>query len=168
MTDLFVKTEQEYTDYCENFNGDLIVTLNTQHDNPTYESISAMIAKLFYKLECKEFGYMKRERYKKACRIERIVAIEESNKTHAHILIKQYGCGSGDEILNSIITIWHELNESVLVVSNSYLVSTIDFVIRDNKAVCAYITKDVAKRLKHGKDVIDFNSSFIRKHSNKQ
>jgi hypothetical protein len=168
MTDLFVKTEQEYTDYCERFDGDLIVTLNTQHHNPTYESISAMISKLFYQLECEEFGYKKRERYKKVCRIERIVAIEEASKVHAHIIVKQYGCNSHEEILNSIILIWHELNETKVIASNSYLVSLEDYVIRSNSAVSGYITKDIAKQLKQGRNVIDFKSGFIRKHSNKQ
>ncbi len=168
MTNLFERTAQEYANYCESFGGDLIVTLNTQHDSPTYESISKMTSKLFYKLECEEYGYEKRERYKKACRIERIVAIEQANKTHAHVIVKRFGNKSDDAILASIVAIWYELNGSTVDAVNSYLVSLDDIAIRNNRAVSCYVTKDIARQLKQGKDVIDFSSSFIRKHSNKQ
>ena len=168
MTDIYAQTEKEYAEYCERFGGDLIITLNAQHDKPTYESLSKMISKLFYKLECDEFGYEKRERYKKVCRIERIVAIEQANKTHAHVIVKRFGNKSDDTILASIVAIWYELNDSAIDMLNSYLVSLDDIAIRNNKAVSGYVTKDVAKQLKQGKDVIDFRSSFICKHSNKQ
>ena len=168
MANLIRQTAQEYTNYCEKFEGDLLITLNVQSDNPTYESISKMIGELFYKLECAEYGYRKREQYKKTCRVERIVAIEQANKVHAHVILKRFGNKSDDTILASIVTIWHKLNGSVADTQNSYLVSINDIAIRNNTAVSHYVTKDVAWQLKQGKDVIDFSSSFIRKHSNKQ
>jgi len=70
--------------------------------------------------------------------------------------------------LVSIVAIWYELNDSTVDTLNSYLVSLDDIAIRNSKAVSGYITKDIAKQLKQGKDVIDFRSSFICKHSNKQ
>ena len=159
MTNLYIRAQQEWGNYCKSFNADLVVTLNTQRDNPTYDSLSKLISSLFYELECIEYGKNKRDLYGKVCRIERIVAIEEANKTHAHVLIRQYGSKTSEEIIESIVLVWHELNKTKVVSSNSYLVSLEDYVIRDNDAVSTYVTKDVAKQLQKGKDVIDLKSS---------
>lgn len=165
MNPLYDQTQEAYADLCTNFDADFIFTLNVQSENPSEEFLSDLIAKLFYKLECNEHGYEKRSRKRKVCSIERIVAIENASKRHAHVLVKSYGGHDADAIMDRIAKVWFELNRTPYDLSSEYLINRTDFIVRDRRAVSAYITKDVAKELRNGNDVIDMKSSFIRKHS---
>lgn len=165
---LAIKAQAAYAQLCEQFNADFVYVLNTEAENLSFERLSEMLSKLFYQLECSEYTYEKREKYRKVCRIERIVAIEQGQKFHAHILVKRFGNLSEQVITERLITAWRELNNSNANTANDYLVQRIDSTIRDNKAVCAYNTKDIARQIISHKDVIDLKSSFIRKHSNRQ
>ena len=171
MTSLFTlanDTQTAYAKYCAQFDADYVYVLNSQSDSLSFEEFSKMLSKLFYQLECSEYTYKKRERYKKACRIERIVAIEEKQKLHAHILVKRFGHHTERAITERIVKTWHALNKSDAERGSEYLVQRISSEIRDNRAVCAYNTKDIARQIINNKDVIDLQSSFIRTHSNKQ
>ena len=82
------KLKEAYAEWVNKENYDLFVTLNSENEL-TYEQMSELVLKLFYKTECTAFGYKKRERYKKTLRIKRLVSIEHYNKrTHAHIQVK--------------------------------------------------------------------------------
>jgi hypothetical protein len=171
MTNLFTQakaTQEAYAKYCEQFGADYVYVLNSQSDDLYHEAFSKLLSKLFYQLECSEYTYEKREKYKKVCRIERIVAIEEKQKPHAHILVKKFGNHTEQEVTELIVSAWYALNNSEAHRASEYLVQRINSEIRDNKAVCAYNTKDIARQIINNKDVIDLRSSFIRKHSNKQ
>lgn len=171
MTNPFIQAkaaQEAYAKYCEQFDADFVYVLNSQSDDLSHEAFSKLLSKLFYQLECGEYTYKKREKYKTACRIERIVAIEEKQKFHAHILIKKFGNHTEREITKQIANTWYALNESDAERDSEYLMQRINSEIRDNRAVCAYNTKDIARQIIDNKDVIDLQSSFIRKHSNKQ
>ena len=122
----------------------------------------ADLCSLFYKLECDEFSYKKRVRYNTICRIQRIVAIEQKSRFHAHVIVKRFGSHSDDMISAKIALAWHDVNCVTPGNTKQYLINTHDNVIRSNDDVSAYITKDVAYEITRHNDVIDFNSSFIR------
>lgn len=105
MTNPFIQAkaaQEAYAKYCEQFDADFVYVLNSQSDDLSHEAFSKLLSKLFYQLECGEYTYKKREKYKTACRIERIVAIEEKQKFHAHILIKKFGNHTEREITKQI------------------------------------------------------------------
>jgi len=79
-----------YADWCSDQQADLYFVLN--HANSTfskplsYEVLSSQVRRLFYQLECEEWGYEQRETRwgRRYSRIERVVCIEES-----HVLPRQ-------------------------------------------------------------------------------
>lgn len=168
MTALFEQVQKAYADFYMQFEGHLTFTLNMQCENPSHEAMSSLISKLFYRLECNEFGYKKRENYKKKCRIERIVSIEEKTKVHAHIILKRFGSYSDEAIAAKLALAWNELNGTSSSFNSEYLIEKKNFAITSNSAISIYCTKDVAKQLQNSEDVLDLRSSFICKHSNKQ
>lgn len=155
--------QNAFADLARDFDGDLVYALNTENSTESYASLSKKISQLFYKLECEVYGYKKRETYKRTCRIQRLVAIERKNdRAHAHILVKRFGNYS-DEMISTMLSLaWHEINGAEPGTTKQYLINTVDNTIRDQEAVSAYITKDVAFEISRGNDVIDDKSSFIR------
>jgi zona occludens toxin (predicted ATPase) len=154
--------QNAYAQYCHDFGADLVYALNTERVFESYDSLSKKVSKLFYKLECDEFTYKKRQRYNKACRIERIVAIEQKSRFHAHVIVKRFGSHSDDMLSMKIALAWHDVNCATPGKTKQYLINTHDNTIRSNFDVCSYNTKDIAYEITRHNDVIDFDSSFIR------
>ena len=158
---------KEWGKWCAEIGGELYLTLNTQRDLDHREQIGQLISKLFYHLECDEFTYMKRERYKRTCRIQRLVFIETAGKLHAHVMLKRYGSYTDAEIVEKVAKKWHELNNTAYTSNrSSYLVNTRDYTTRNEVATAIYSAKDTKKESAQLQDVLDLRSSFISKHSN--
>ena len=93
------KLKGAYAEWVNKENYDLFITLNTEAEL-TYEQMSELMCKLFYKTECDVFGKNKNSewrrelyKYKDKFHIKRLVVIEHYNKrTHAHIQVTCIFC----------------------------------------------------------------------------
>lgn len=153
-----------YADWiCSNNKYDLFITLNSEVEL-TFEEMSKLLCKLFYKTECDVFTYEKRELYKTKCRIERVCVIENYNKrTHAHLQVKTLSNFTNEQMIELLKEEYKQLTKTK---EKQFLFDA--SVIADRQAVSRYTTKDTNKQNKLLNDVIDLRSSFICKHSNKR
>lgn len=165
---------QAYADWCEQQAHDFYFVLNyQQHVNQpplAYAQLSQQVKKLFYRLECDEWGYAERESRwgKKYKRIERMVCIEKATHYHANVMMKRYGDRSDVEILNHVKRTWLDIQQRAGEWDNDFLFQPSHTLIDNKKAVSLYSNKDTAKRNNHNEDVLCLRASFIRKHSNRQ
>tara|TARA_B110000046_G_scaffold11976_1_gene11884 strand:- start:5630 stop:6112 length:483 start_codon:yes stop_codon:yes gene_type:complete len=153
------KLKEAYAEWVNKENYDLFVTLNSENEL-TYEQMSELVLKLFYKTECTVFGYKKRERYKKTLRIKRLVSIEHYNKrTHAHIQVKTLEGFTNEQMIELLRLEYMALLKTKR--EKSFLFNATQIANRD--AVSRYITKETNKQNRKLNDVIDLRSSFISK-----
>lgn len=164
-----------YVELCLRVQPDFYLVLNYQqhaHRNPlSYEQLSAQVQKLFYKLECDEWGYEKRKLKQsgaKKCRIERAVCIERGSFYHANVMMKRYGSQPDDELLKHVKRVWLDIQQRAGDWDDDYLFQLKNNEIKKLQAVALYSNKDTAKANQNGEDVFCAKASFIRKHSNKR
>jgi len=164
-----------YADLCLRVQPDFYFVLNYQpHPNrapQSYEQLSKDIRKLFYKLECDEWGYGKRELEQGGalkCRIERAVCIEKASAYHANVMMKRYGNQSDEALLANVKRTWLDIQHRSDDWCDDYLFQLHNNDIKSQQAVSVYSNKDTAKANEHNEDVLCLRASFIRKHSNKR
>lgn len=166
---------EAYVDLCLRIQPDFYFVLNYQqhaHRNPlSYEQLSSQVQKLFYRLECDEWGYEKRKLKQsgaKKCRIERAVCIEKATFYHANIMMKRYGSQSDEALLEHIKGVWLDIQQRAGDWNDDYLLQLNNNDIKVQRAVSLYSNKDTAKANQRNEDVFCAKASFIRKHSNKR
>jgi|TARA_B110000879_G_C10874018_1_gene394058 hypothetical protein len=153
------KLKEAYAEWVNKESYDLFITLNSEREL-SYEKMSELVLKLFYKTECTVFGYKQRERYKKTLRIKRLVAIEHYNKrTHAHIQVKTLQSFTNEQMIELLRLEYMALLNTKR--EKSFLFNATQIANRD--AVSRYITKETNKQNRKLNDVIDLRSSFISK-----
>jgi hypothetical protein len=164
-----------YADLCARVQPDFYFVLNYQPQPNraphNYEQLSVEIRKLFYALECDEWGYDERKEKQIGalkCRIERAVCIEKASAYHANVMMKRYGSQSDEALLEHIKRTWLDIQHRGGDWSDDYLFQLSNNNIVNQQAVCLYGNKDTAKANKRGEDVLCLRASFIRKHSNKR
>ena len=163
-----------YADWCSDQQPDLYFVLN--HANSafskplSYEVLSSQVRRLFYQLECEEWGYEQRETRwgRRYSRIERVVCIEKATYYHANVMIKRYGNHTDEVLLDKIKRQWLKIQRCESETNNSFLFQLTDNYIRDNQAVSVYSNKDTALANRNNEDVLCLRASFISKHSNRQ
>ena len=156
------KLKEAYAEWVNKENYDLFITLNTEAEL-TYEQMSELMCKLFYKTECDVFGKNKNSewrrelyKYKDKFHIKRLVVIEHYNKrTHAHIQVKTLKAFTNEQMIELLKLEYMALLNTKR--GKSFIFHATQIANRD--AVSGYTLK---------KDEIDLRSSFISKHSNKQ
>ena len=152
-----IQLNRAYADWINETAYDLFITLNTEVEY-TYTDISELISKLFYKAECDVFTYRNRERYRKTCRIKRVVAIENYKKrTHAHIQVKTLDNFTNEQMIELLNLEYKQLTNTKH--DKAFLFNA--SVIANRQAVSNYITKEILITNKQQSDVIDLQSSFI-------
>ena len=68
------EVQKSYAQWLGKTDADLVITLNTERELvdtnllSSFEQLSTLLHKYFYKIECDVFGYLKREKYKTKCR----------------------------------------------------------------------------------------------------
>jgi hypothetical protein len=137
----------------------------------SYEQLSKDIRKLFYKLECDEWGYDQRELKQSGAlnrRIERAVCIEKASAYHANVMMKRYGNRSDETLLANVKTTWLDIQHRSGDWGDDYLFQLRNNDIKSQQAVSVYSNKDTAKANEYNEDVLCLRASFIRKHSNKR
>ena len=164
-----------YVELCLRVQPDFYFVLNYQQHagrSPlSYEQLSAQVQRLFYRLECDEWGYEKRKLKQsgaKRCRIERAVCIECASFYHANVMMKRYGNQSDESLLAHIKRTWLDIQNRAGDWSDDYLFQLSGNQIRSEQAVSMYSNKDTAKANQRNEDVFCTRASFIRKHSNKR
>ena len=169
------KTSQAYADLCLRVQPDFYFVLNCQAYSHraalSYEQLSKEIRKLFYKLECDEWGYDQRELKQSGalnCRIERAVCIEKASFYHANVMMKRYGNQSDEALLANVKRTWLDIQHRGGDWSDDYLFQLRNNDIKSQQAVSVYSNKDTAKANEYNEDVLCLRASFIRKHSNKR
>ena len=84
------KLNHAYADWVGADEYTLLLNLNTEQEL-SYEHMSKLMCRYFYRAECNVFGYDIRYRYsrREKFRIKRVVAIEgDAKRTHAHVMVK--------------------------------------------------------------------------------
>ena len=158
------KLKEAYAEWVNKENYDLFITLNTEAEL-TYEQMSELMCKLFYKTECDVFGYSNREKYRNKLRIKRAVVIEgDEKRTHAHIQVKTLKGFTNEQMIELLKLEYMALLNTKR--GKSFIFHATQIANRD--AVSRYTLKETNKQNRKLKDVIDLRSSFISKHSNKQ
>ena len=164
------EVQKSYAQWLGQTDADLVITLNTERELvdtillSSFDQLSAVLRKYFYKIECDVFGYLKREKYKTKCRVNRVVCIERDNKrTHAHILVKTLEGWTNAEMIELLNLSWHDLQRT----RNKSFTFKAQHITTQNK-LSMYNTKETRRQNEQLNDVLDLRSSFISKHSNKQ
>jgi hypothetical protein len=140
----------------------LLLNLNTEQ-KLSYEYMSKLMCKYFYRAECNVFGYDTRSKYnREKFRIKRIVAIEgDTKRTHAHVMVKTLGDWTNEKMLELMRLTYKEVTDASA--DKRFLFEATE--INSRTAVSGYITKDTYRQNTKLNDVIDLRSSFISKHS---
>ena len=116
----------------------------------------------FYKAECDVFGYSNREKYRKALRINRVVAIEgDEKRTHAHILVRTLVGWTDEQMIELLRLTYRHITEADKDKAFLFKAERIN----SRSAVSRYNTKDTHRQNEKLNDVICLRSSFISKHS---
>ena len=117
-----IQLNRAYADWINETAYDLFITLNTEVEY-TYTDISELISKLFYMAECDVFTYRNRERYRKTCRIKRVVAIEHYKKrTHAHIQVKTLDNFTNEQMIELLNLEYKQLTNTKLTKINTFFI----------------------------------------------
>lgn len=168
------QTTKAYADWCSQMQPDFYFVLNYQPrpalDSLNFEQLSSQVRRLFYRLECDEWGYEQRESRwgRRFSRIERIVCIEKASVYHANVLMKRYGDADDGVLLEHIKRVWLEIQHMAGDWGNDYLLQLHNNAIRSQQAVSLYSNKDTAKANKRNEDALCLRASFISKHSNRR
>lgn len=165
-----IKVQKSYAQWSDKTDYDLVITLNTERvlkdkkSLSSFDQMSTLLCKYFYKIECDVFGYRKRENYKNTLRVERFVCIERHNKRpHAHILIKTLKGWTHAEMIELLNSSWHDILKTR---KKSFTFKAQHITTQNNLSM--YNTKETRRQNDQLNDVVDLRSSFISKHSNKQ
>lgn len=168
------QTTKAYADWCASMQHDFYFVLNYQPKKKkadlSFDELSKQIRRLFYRLECDEWGYEQRESRwgRRHSRIERIVCIEKESRYHANVLMKRYGDRSDDDLLKHIRKNWLDIQHNCGDSDDAYLFQFENNAVISNAAVSLYSNKDTAKANKRNEDALCLRASFISKHSNRQ
>ena len=156
------KLNHAYADWVGADEYSLLLNLNTEQEL-SYEYMSKLMCKYFYRAECNVFGYDTRSKYnREKFRIKRIVAIEgDTKRTHAHVMVKTLGDWTNEKMLELMRLTYKEVTDTSA--DKKFLFEATEIVSRT--AVSGYITKDTYRQNTKLNDVIDLRSSFISKHS---
>ena len=163
-----------YADWCCSIQPDFCFVLNYQpkfYAAPLrYEQLSSQVKKLFYRLECDEWGYKQRESRwgRKYSRIERIVCIEKASAYHANVMMKRYGSASDEQLLMHVKRTWLDMQHRNGDWDDDYLFLLSNNEIKNQLAVSLYSNKDTAKANERSEDALCLRASFISKHSNRR
>lgn len=163
-----------YADWCCSIQPDFYFVLNYQPKfcaaPLSYEQLSSQVKKLFYRLECDEWGYKQRESRwgRKYSRIERIVCIEKASAYHANVMMKRYGSASGEQLLMHVKRTWLDMQHRNGDWEDDYLFLLSNNEIKNQLAVSLYSNKDTAKANERSEDALCLRASFISKHSNRR
>ena len=163
-----------YADWCSSTQPDFYFVLNYQpklYAAPLcFEQLSSQVKKLFYRLECDEWGYEQRESRwgRRFSRIERIVCIEKASAYHANVMMKRYGSTSDEELLKHVKRTWLDIQQRSGDWDDDYLFLCSNNQIKNQQAVSLYSNKDTAKANQHNEDALCLRASFISKHSNRR
>lgn len=156
-----IQLNEAYADWVSSQHYDLILHINAEQEL-TYEQMSSLICKFFYKAECDVFGYSNREKYKKALRIKRVVAIEgDEKRTHAHIKVKTLVGWTDEQMIELLRLTYRHITKAKK--DKAFLFKAEP--IRHKQNSSGYITKDTQRQNEKLNDVICLRSSFISKHS---
>ena len=167
-------TTKAYADWCSQIQPDFYFVLNYQPrpaaEPLSFEQLSCQIRRLFYRLECDEWGYAQRESRwgRKFSRIQRIVCIEKASVYHANVLMKRYGSASDEHLLEQVKQTWLDIQRMAGDWDNDYLFELRNNTIQSQQAVSVYSNKDTAKANKRNEDALCLRASFISKHSNRR
>jgi hypothetical protein len=168
------QTTKAYADWCSQIQPDFYFVLNYQPcpaaEPLNYEQLSRQVRRLFYRLECDEWGYAQRESRwgRKFSRIQRIVCIEKASVYHANVLMKYYGSTSDALLLEHVKRTWLNIQRMAGDWDNDYLFQLRNNAIHSQQAVSMYSNKDTAKANKRNEDALCLRASFISKHSNRR
>lgn len=156
------KLNHAYADWVGADEYSLLLNLNTEQEL-SYEHMSKLMCKYFYRAECNVFGYDTRRKYnREKFRIKRIVAIEgDKKRTHAHVMVKTLDGWTNGKMLELMRLTYKEVTDTSA--DKKFLFEATEIVSRT--AVSGYITKDTYRQNTKLNDVIDLRSSFISKHS---
>lgn len=156
------KLNHAYADWVGADEYSLLLNLNTEQEL-SYEYMSKLMCKYFYRAECNVFGYDTRRKYNRdKFRIKRIVAIEgDTKRTHAHVMVKTLGDWTNEKMLELMRLTYKEVTDTSA--DKRFLFEATE--INSRTAVSGYITKDTYRQNTKLNDVIDLRSSFISKHS---
>ena len=156
------KLNHAYADWAGADEYSLLLNLNTEQEL-SYEHMSKLMCRYFYRAECNVFGYDTRRKYNRdKFRIKRIVAIEgDTKRTHAHVMVKTLDGWTNREMLELMRLTYKEVTDTSA--DKKFLFEATE--INSRAAVSGYITKDTYRQNTRLNDVIDLRSSFISKHS---
>ena len=163
-----------YAEWCSSAQPDFYFVLNYQpnlYAAPlTYEQLSAQVKKMFYRLECGEWGYEQRESRwgRRFSRIDRMVCIEKASAYHANVMMKRYGSASDEQLMERIKRAWLDIQHRGGDWNDDYLFQCPNNGIKSHKAVSLYSNKDTVKANQRNEDVLCLRASFISKHSNRR
>lgn len=157
-----IQLNEAYANWTASREYDLKLDLNTESEL-TFEQMSKLLCKYFYKLECDVFGYELRYKYNREnFRIKRVVMIEGDDKrTHSHILVKTLKGWTNEQMIELLKLGWNEINKAKK--DKAFLLNAEN--INSRSAVSRYNTKDTQRQNEKLNDVICLRSSFISKHS---
>ena len=156
------KLNHAYADWVGTDEYSLLLNLNTEQEL-SYEHMSKLMRRYFYRAECNVFGYDTRSKYnREKFRIKRIVAIEgDTKRTHAHVMVKTLDGWTNRKMLELMRLTYKEVTYTSA--DKKFLFEATE--INSRTAVSGYITKDTYRQNTKLNDVIDLRSSFISKHS---
>jgi hypothetical protein len=156
------KLNHAYADWVGADEYSLLLNLNAEQEL-SYEHMSKLMCRYFYRAECNVFGYDIRRKYnREKFRIKRIVAIEgDTKRTHAHVMVKILGDWTNEKMLELMRLTYKEVMDTSA--DKKFLFEATE--INSRTAVSGYITKDTYRQNTRLNDVIDLRSSFISKHS---
>ncbi len=163
-----------YADWCSSTQPDFYFVLNYQsklYAAPLcFEQLSSQVKKLFYRLECDEWGYEQRESRwgRRFSRIERIVCIEKASAYHANVMMNRYGSASDEQLLRHVKRTWLDIQHRNGDWDDDYLFLRSNNEIKNQQAVSLYSNKDTAKANERNEDTLCLRASFISKHSNRR
>ena len=157
-----IQLNEAYADWLSTRRYDLVLTLNAEQEL-TYEQMSKLLCKYFYKLECDVFGYELRYKYNREnFRIKRVVAIEgDEKRTHAYILVRTLVGWTDEQMIELLRLTYRHITEADKDKAFLFKAERIN----SRSAVSRYNTKDTHRQNEKLNDVIDLRSSFISKHS---
>ena len=157
-----IQLNEAYADWLSTRHYDLVLTLNAEQEL-TYEQMSKLLCKYFYKLECDVFGCELRYKYNREnFRIKRVVAIEgDEKRTHAHILVRTLVGWTDEQMIELLRLTYRHITEADKDKAFLFKAERIN----SRSAVSRYNTKDTHRQNEKLNDVICLRSSFISKHS---
>jgi len=115
-----------YADWCTRQGAGLYFVLNHANSKTSkplnYEALSGQVRKLFYQLECEEWGYDQRESRwgRRYSRIERVVCIEKATYYHANVMMMTpYGDKTNEEQLKRAVVFRMSLLTPLMILNRS-------------------------------------------------